>query len=87
MNENKHDTSTNWVDEDDAPELTDAFFEQADEYNNGVLIRRGSAAVFDESNLVHLDADILAAFKAMGKDWQLRLNGVLREWVIAHPSF
>ena len=44
MNANKHFTDTDWIDEDDALELTDAFFEQADEYNNGVLINNKEKA-------------------------------------------
>ena len=41
MNANKHATPTEWIDPDDAPELTDEFFEQADEYIGDKLIRRG----------------------------------------------
>jgi hypothetical protein len=44
MIENKNATRTDWIDEDDAPELSDAFFEQADEYKNGVLVRQGNAS-------------------------------------------
>ncbi|WP_255212699.1 BrnA antitoxin family protein, partial [Burkholderia pseudomallei] len=32
---------TDWVDPDDAPELTDEFFERADEYVGDRLVRRG----------------------------------------------
>lgn len=35
MNANKHATGKNWVDPDDAPELTDDFFDRADEYKGG----------------------------------------------------
>ncbi len=31
MNANKHATHSEWIDPDDAPELTDEFFEQADD--------------------------------------------------------
>ncbi|MEI6746211.1 MAG: BrnA antitoxin family protein [Methylococcaceae bacterium] len=73
---------TDWIDEDDAPELTDAFFEQADEYNNGVLIKRG----FSSKEIVNLDSDIIAIFKATGENWQAKMNDVLREWVKSHPN-
>jgi len=73
---------TDWIDEDDAPELTDAFFEQADEYNNGVLIKRG----FASKEIVNLDSDIIAIFKATGENWQTKMNDVLREWVNSHPN-
>ncbi|CAM5224587.1 hypothetical protein ALON55S_03716 [Alishewanella longhuensis] len=32
MSANKHATPTDWIDFDDAPELTDAFLDTADEY-------------------------------------------------------
>lgn len=73
---------TDWIDEDDAPELTDAFFEQADEYNNGVLIKRGLSS----KEIVNLDSDIIAIFKATGENWQAKMNEVLREWVKLHPD-
>ncbi len=82
MNANKNFTDTDWIDEDDAPELTDAFFEQADEYNNGVLIKRG----FASKEIVNLDSDIIAIFKATGENWQAKMNDVLREWVKSHPD-
>ena len=83
MNESKHAIKTGWIDEDDAPELTDAFFEQADEYKNGVLIKRGNSPQIAARTTVklRLDPDIIAAFKATGADWQTRVNDVLREWV------
>jgi len=87
MNENKHIIKTDWIDEDDAPELTDAFFEQADEFKNGVLIRRGQTSMSNASEFLRLDPDVIAAFKATGEDWQTRINAVLREWVLSHPSF
>lgn len=74
---------TDWIDEDDAPELTEAFFEQADEYNNGVLIKHGLAS----KEIVNLDSDIIAIFKATGENWQAKMNDVLREWVKLHPNF
>lgn len=33
------------------------------------------------STTIRLDADILAALKATGPDWQLRLNDMVREWM------
>ncbi len=43
MNANKHAMHTEWIDPDDAPELTDDFFEQADEYTGSKLVRRWPA--------------------------------------------
>jgi len=87
MNENKHIIKSDWIDEEDAPELTDAFFEQADEYKSGVLIRRGQTSTPNTNDFMHLDPDVIAAFKATGEGWQTRINAVLREWVLSHPSF
>ena len=41
MTENAKNT---WTDPDDAPELEDEFFQQADQYDGVVLIKRGSSA-------------------------------------------
>lgn len=64
MSANKHATPTEWVDPGDAPELTDAFFEQADEYVGEKLVRRGrpKAAGTKEPLKLRLDADVLAGF-------------------------
>jgi len=35
------------------------------------------------STTIRLDADVMAAFKAIGKGWQTRINSVLREAVAA----
>lgn len=39
MSENRKNMHTEWIDPDDAPEITDDFFEQADEYQGDKLIR------------------------------------------------
>jgi hypothetical protein len=41
MSVNKTSTGTAWVDPDDAQELSEAFFERADEYVGQQLVRRG----------------------------------------------
>ena len=41
MTVSKRATYTEWIDPDDAPELTDDFFQQADEYVGDKLVRRG----------------------------------------------
>ena len=86
MNANKHATPTEWIDPDDAPELTDEFFEQADEYIGDKLIRRGrpKAEQTKQALTVRYDADIVAAFKATGKGWQTRMNDALRDWLKTH---
>lgn len=41
MSANNHATPTGWVDPDDAPELTDDFFAEADEFVGETLVPRG----------------------------------------------
>jgi uncharacterized protein (DUF4415 family) len=87
MNANKHATPTVWTDPDDAPELTDEFFERADEYVGGNLVRRGRPKA-DSTKValtVRYDADVVEAFKATGKGWQTRMNAALRDWLKTHP--
>lgn len=35
---------------------------------------------------IRLDADVLEGFRATGKGWQTRVNGVLKEWLETHAS-
>jgi uncharacterized protein (DUF4415 family) len=80
MNANKRATPTGWVDPDDAPELTDEFFERADLFEGDKLMRRGrpKASITKEAVKLRLDADVLAALRATGAGWQTRINETLR---------
>jgi uncharacterized protein (DUF4415 family) len=79
-------TKNSSVDPDDAPELTDAWFEKADLMQGAKLVRRGRPAGRTKaSQTVRFDLDVLAAFKATGKGWQTRMNEALREWLKDHP--
>ncbi len=88
MNVNKRTTLTDWIDPDDAPELTDAFFEEADEYLGEKWVRRGRplAASTKLALTVRYDADVVAAFKATGSGWQTRMNAALRDWLKTHSQ-
>ena len=79
MSENKRVTSSTWVDPDDAPELTDEFFERADLYRDDKLIRRGrpKASRHKEPVTFRVDAEVLAAWRASGKGWQTRAAAAL----------
>lgn len=70
-------------DPDDAPELTDEFFERADKYDGPKLVRRGrpKADTTKVALTVRYDAEVIEAFKATGKGWQTRMNLALREWL------
>ena len=80
MNASKRATPTAWTDPDDAPELTDEFFQRADEFEGDKLVRRGrpKAAATKEAVKLRLDADLLAALRATGDGWQTRINDMLR---------
>ncbi|NGZ29124.1 MAG: BrnA antitoxin family protein [Magnetococcales bacterium] len=86
MNGNEPSMATEWVDPDDAPELTDAFFEEADEYIGDKLIRRGRPAGSGKkvSTTVRFDSEVITAFRASGKGWQTRMNNALRDWLLSH---
>jgi len=86
MTANRNVTPTTWIDPDDAPELTDDFFERADEYVGEKLIRRGRPKAERPKLALTLryDADIVEAFKATGKGWQTRMNAALRDWLKTH---
>lgn len=72
-----------WVDPDDAPELTDEFFERADFYIGDKLIRRGRrpkpAPKVPVS--IRLSPEVVDAFKAGGPGWQTRIDQALKEWL------
>ena len=80
MNAKKTSTTATWTDPEDAPELTAAFFKQADRYEGTTLKPRGrpKAAVTKEPVKLRLDADVLAALRASGEGWQTRINDTLR---------
>ena len=77
----KRNTKTEWVDPDDAPELTDEWFETADVYDGDKLISRGrpKSATPKKAISLRVDADVLDKFKADGRGWQGRMNDVLRK--------
>lgn len=95
MNAKSTNTNKAWVDPDDAPELTDGFFEQGiwqvgdkpvsrpEAQQQEAARRRGRPAGTGGkvSTTIRFDADILEAFKATGDGWQTRMNDVLKEWL------
>lgn len=90
MSENKHAIKTAWIDTDDAQELTDQFFEEADEYLGDTLVRRGRGRPKRENNklvtTIRLDPEVVKFFKAHGDGWQTRMNEALKEWITTHPA-
>ena len=72
--------SRSWRDPDDAPELTEEFFQSADWYRGDKLVRRGRPAgpVGKRPVTIRLDTDVIAHFQAGGRGWQTRINETLR---------
>lgn len=99
MNAKSQDTAKAWSDPDDAPELTETFFEQGVWEVAGKVVsrpqaqaelarRRGRPAGSDNkvSTTIRFDAEILNAFKATGEGWQTRMNDALKEWLRARQA-
>ncbi|HSH49791.1 MAG TPA: BrnA antitoxin family protein [Halomonas sp.] len=88
MSANKRNIDNGWIDSDDAPELTDEFFERADEYRGDTLVRRGrpKADVVKERITVRLDPEIVAEFRATGPGWQTRMNQALKVYLREHGT-
>jgi uncharacterized protein (DUF4415 family) len=80
MIENSETTDTNWIDEDDAPDLSTP--EWVAKFN-AVEVRRGRPPVDKPktSTTIRLDADIIERFREGGPGWQSRINAALREWL------
>ena len=87
--------------DDDAPELTQAWFAQARPAKDVLANILGQAAAAHmlqpkrgRPTLQHpkahvnirLDADIVGAFKHSGAGWQTRINSALRDWLNSHPE-
>ncbi|MDP9196627.1 MAG: BrnA antitoxin family protein [Pseudomonadota bacterium] len=84
MKGNRKDTRGTWTDPDDAPELTDEWFEKATLMQGNRVVRRGRPKLPVTKTLVslRLDADVLEGFRATGARWQSRINQVLRRHLL-----
>lgn len=80
MSEKQNDGGGTWTDPDDAPELTEAFFERATLYDGESVVRRGrpKAARPKAQVTLRLDADVLLKLRATGPGWQTRANEILK---------
>ena len=80
MSRNRSCTARNWVDPDDAPDLSRP--EWAAKLASTPLRRgRPRAAARKVSTTIRLDADVLAAFRDKGEGWQTRINAALCDWL------
>jgi uncharacterized protein (DUF4415 family) len=69
------------LDPDDAPPLTEEFFERADLYHGNKLVRAGRPRSANPKLALKLriDPDIVEYFRATGPGWQTRINDTLRK--------
>lgn len=69
------------LDPDDAPVLTEEFFERADVYDGNKLVRAGRPPSTNPKQALKLriDPDVVAYFRATGPGWQTRINDTLRK--------
>jgi uncharacterized protein (DUF4415 family) len=67
-----------WTDPDDAPELTDEWFDKVGDK----IVRRGRPKGSAKSQVaLRLDKEAIERFRAGGPGWQSRMNEALREAV------
>ncbi len=68
---------------EELPELTDAWFAEADVYQGGTLVSRGrpKSAAAKEAISIRLSPDVLAGFRARGPGWQTKIDEILRDWL------
>ena len=80
MNAKNNSGKPEWIDPDDIPELTDAFFEAATIRKGETVVPRGRPTNPHRKQQVtlRLDADVLDAFKRQGAGWQTRINEALK---------
>jgi uncharacterized protein (DUF4415 family) len=78
---NEENTTTNWIDPDDAPKLDRTWFAEADLRDGDKVIRRGRPRSENPKQAVslRLDTDVLDWFKKSGIGWQTRINEALRK--------
>ncbi|SHI18559.1 BrnA antitoxin family protein [Pollutimonas bauzanensis] len=77
---NRRNTRSTWADPDDAPGLTEEFFEKADLYQGDKLVKRGRPKLDNPKVAVslRLPSEVLARWKATGAGWQTRMAESLK---------
>lgn len=92
MTAKRKSTKSNWIDSDDAPELTRELADRAQiavggkviREATGTLTKRGRPPVGDEPKqqvTLRLAPKVIRYFKQAGEGWQTRLNETLEEYV------
>lgn len=77
-----------WKDPDDAPEWSDAIFDQADLMQGEKLVRRGRPRSENPKVPINirLSPDVVERFRATGPGWQSRIDAALKQWLAEHPE-
>lgn len=81
MTENSKDTGTSWSDPDDAQELTDEFFNEAELYEDDKFVQKGRGkqkAAKKELVSIRLSPEVLEYFRGTGPGWQTRVDNSLK---------
>jgi uncharacterized protein (DUF4415 family) len=81
---NEDNITKQWLDPDDAPELTTDWFSSADAaFDSQPVARRGRPKAADPKQLVslRLDREVLELLRAQGSGWQTKVNEELRKVV------
>ena len=86
MTEKRNDSRITWTDPDEAPELTDEWFEGADLMEGTRLVRRGRPPSEKKKVLlsVRYSQEVVDYFRSTGEGWQTRMDAVLKEWIEQH---
>ncbi|MFC7611714.1 BrnA antitoxin family protein [Teichococcus aestuarii] len=80
--------ASTWVDPDDAPELTDAFFAKAEVREGETVVRRGRPAVANPKVQVtlRLDQDVVERMRATGRAGRAgSMRLCARRWICQKP--
>jgi uncharacterized protein (DUF4415 family) len=68
------------VDPDDAPELTDEWFDKADFMIGRTVVRKGRPPGSSKGAVsLRLDREVIEHFRSGGAGWQTRMNEALRK--------
>ena len=81
---------SDWIDPDDAPILTQDFFDRAEIRDGGKLVRSAQGTLTAKGRpplgaapkrqvTLRLDSDVVESFRSTGAGWQTRINAVLRK--------
>ena len=78
MTENKRSMDQDWVDPDDAPDLSTPYWQERFDAEE---VTRGRPKIPNPkiSTTLRLDVEVIEHFRSGGPGWQSRINAALRE--------